>query len=179
MALDDGHSGVRRGAELSAAARGPFAAREQSSGDCGGEVPSYSPMDVLAVGANFEMVASDAIVRCVVVNRPDIDAEEGARCAKRMHDVLISKVLVRDSSYVGLIFDVRRGPDVFGPKTRAALEELFRTAEISGKRLALRLGDAAIQRLQFGSLCRDCAPLTSKIVETDLDAHHWLRGGGG
>jgi hypothetical protein len=135
-------------------------------------------MNVLAVGSNFEMVANGPVVRCVVINRPDIDGEEGARCAQRMQDVLVNQVLVPTSAYRGVIFDVRRGPEVFGPKTRAALEVLFRAAEASRKRLGVRLGEAAIQKLQFGSLCRECAPAQSKILDTDVDEELWLRAGG-
>lgn len=121
----------------------------------------------LGRGPIFEIVAAGGIVRCSVVNRPDIAAEEGARCAAEMHEILEREVLSAESRYVGLVFDVRRGPDVFGPKTRAALEKLFRKAERVGKPIAVRIGGAAIQRLQFTSLCAECAPTVSKLVGTD------------
>jgi len=131
-------------------------------------------MDVLARGTNFEISAAGRVARCSVVNSPEIDGDEGARCARLMEDTLTNQVLSRRSSYTALVFDVRRGPEVFGPKTRGALEELFRAAELAGKRLAVRVGSGAIQRLQFSSLCRECAPTQAKVVFSDHDEAAWL-----
>jgi len=131
-------------------------------------------MQVLARGSNFEITAQGATVRCSVVNAPDITPEEGARCAALIHDTLSSEVFARHSPYAGLVFDVQLGPAVFGPKTRASLEELFRAAERAGKRVAVRVGDTAIQRLQFSSLCRECAPTQAAVVSTDSEEHAWF-----
>jgi hypothetical protein len=133
-------------------------------------------MELLARGANFEITAEAGIVRLTVVNRPEVDRDEGARCAQLMHDTLASRVLLTRSPYRGLVFDVREGPEVFGPKTRASLEELFRAAESSRKRTAVRPGTSPIRRLQFASLCRECAPRHAKIVDDDLDESAWLIG---
>jgi hypothetical protein len=128
----------------------------------------------LGRGPIFEIVATDGIVRCSVVNQPDIAPEEGARCAVEMQEILEREVLSAESRYVGLVFDVRRGPDVFGPKTRAALEQLFRKTERVGKPIAVRIGDTAIQRLQFTSLCAECAPTLGKVVGT-AEEERWAR----
>jgi hypothetical protein len=131
-------------------------------------------MQFLARGSNFEITAQGETVRCRVMNAPDITPEEGARCAALIHDTLSSHVLNRHSPYAGLIFDVQLGPAVFGPKTRASLEDLFRAAERAGKRVAVRVGDAAIQRLQFSSLCRECAPTQAAVVNSDSEEHAWF-----
>ena len=133
-------------------------------------------MEVLARGANFEITAERGIVRLTVVNRPEVDREEGARCAQLMHDTLASRVLLVRSPYRALVLDVRQGPEVFGPKTRASLEELFRAAESARKRTAVRPGTSPIRRLQFASLCRECAPRQAKIVDDDQDEDAWLVG---
>jgi len=133
-------------------------------------------MEVLARGANFEITAERGIVRLTVINRPEVDRDEGARCAQLMHDTLTSKVLLVRSPYRGFVFDVRQGPEVFGPKTRASLEELFRAAETSRKRTAVRPGSSPIRRLQFASLCREWAPRQAKIVDDDQDENAWLVG---
>ena len=86
-------------------------------------------MEVLARGANFEITAKGGTVRLTVINRPEVDRDEGARCAQLMHDTLTSRVLLVRSPYRALVVDVRQGPEVFGPKTRASHEELFRAAE--------------------------------------------------
>ena len=91
--------------------------------------------------------------------------------------MLLGRVIPRDSAYVGFVFDVTQGPSVFGPKTRAALEELFRGAEANGKRVAVRVGAAAIQQLQFKSLCRECAPTLGRVFD-DERANGWASGGG-
>jgi hypothetical protein len=131
-------------------------------------------MEVLARGANFEITAERGIVRLSVINRPEVDREEGARCAQLMHDTLTSRVLLVRSPYRGLVIDVRQGPEVFGPKTRTSLEELFRAAESTRKRTAVRPGTSPIRRLQFASLCRECAPRHAKIVDDDQDEVAWL-----
>jgi hypothetical protein len=132
---------------------------------------------ILARGSNFEITTDGRIVRCRVVNAPDIDPEEGARCARQIHDTLAGQVLTPGSPYAGLVFDVQLGPPVFGPKTRASLEELFRAAERTHKRLAIRVGSAAIQRLQFASLCRECAPTYASIADSDVVEVGWVRQG--
>jgi hypothetical protein len=133
-------------------------------------------MELLARGANFEITADAGIVRLTVINRPEVDRDEGARCAQLMHDTLASRVLLARSPYRCLVVDVRQGPEVFGPKTRASLEELFRAAESSRKRTAVRPGTSPIRRLQFASLCRECAPRHAKIVDDDQDESAWLVG---
>jgi hypothetical protein len=134
-------------------------------------------VETLARGANFEITASGGVVRCSVINSPDVDREEGARCAQQMREVLLNRVLTAGSGYVGLVFDVRRGPEVFGPVTRGMLEGIFKAAESAKRQLAVRVGTAAMQRLQFGSLCRECAPATGKVVDDDADEQRWVQQG--
>lgn len=133
-------------------------------------------MEILARGANFEMTSERGVVRCTVKNPPDVDREEGARCAQQMRETLLQQVLVSGSPYAGLVFDVRQGPEVFGPVTRGMLEGIFRAADAAKKKLAVRIGTAAVQRLQFSSLCRECAPENAKVVDDDLQEERWVRG---
>lgn len=130
-------------------------------------------MPVLAEGAIFKIVADGPIATCSVVNRSDVSPEEGARCAQEMREVLIGQVVARGSPYSGFVFDVTRGPAVFGPRTRASLEELFRTSETHGKRVAVHVGSAAIQKLQFKSLCRECAPTQGRVFDDEGAAVGW------
>jgi hypothetical protein len=133
-------------------------------------------MEILARGANFEITADSGIARLTVSNPPDVDREEGARCAQLINETLTSRVLVERSAYRGLVLDVSGGPEVFGPKTRASLEQLFRAASGAKKRMAIRAGTSAIRRLQFASLCRECAPQHAKVVDDDRDERAWLGG---
>jgi hypothetical protein len=131
-------------------------------------------MGILAQGANFEITASGRVVRCTVVNRPDVDREEGARCAKLMREFLLGSVLSPRSPYAALVFDVQKGPEVFGPVTRGMLEGIFQAAETHQRRLAVRVGPAAMQRLQFSALCRECAPTWAKVVDSEADVEQWV-----
>ena len=134
-------------------------------------------MEILAHGANFEISALAGIVRLTVLNPPNVDREEGARCAQQMRETLLTRVLLTGSKYVALVFDVRKGPEVFGPVTRGMLEGIFRAAESSKRRMAVRVGTAAMQRLQFSSLCRECAPTWAKVVGDDPEEDRWIRSG--
>ncbi len=118
------------------------------------------------------MTLTSGVVRCVVVNRSDVTPEEGARCAKLMHETL-----TQNRHHRGLVFDVRQGPQAFGPKTRAALEELFQLAEGARMNVAVLVRDNAMQKLQFGSLCRECAPNHGKVCAEPEDATAWAEQG--
>jgi hypothetical protein len=130
---------------------------------------------VLARGAIFEITAENDLVACEVINRSDVSAEEGARCAAEMNDVLTKQVLRQRSPYRGLVFDVRKGPPAFGPKTRAALEIVFAAAAASGRRIAVLVGESPTQRMQFGSLCQEQAKQYGRVFQTEVSARDWLR----
>jgi hypothetical protein len=129
---------------------------------------------VLAHGPIFEISAQGAWATCEVVNRTDVTAEEGARCASTMNEVLTTRVLSALSPYRGLLFDVRKGPPAFGPKTRAALEKVFAAARLSGRTLAVLVGESATQRMQFGNLCWEHAPQHAQVFQTEASAREWL-----
>ena len=128
----------------------------------------------LARGAIFEITAHEGLVTCQVINRSDVTAAEGARCASLMNEVLTQRVLTPLSPYRGLIFDVRQGPSAFGPKTRAALEQVFAAADASRKLIAVLVSSSPTQRLQFGNLCRERAPERSNVFDDQADAQRWL-----
>ena len=109
----------------------------------------------LAHGDNHLISARDGLAICEVWSRPDLSAEDGARNAKQMVEVLTQSVLHDRSPYRGIIFDVRRGPAVFGPKTRETLSGLFGLAGTCGVPLGVLVSDSPIQLLQFRNLCRD------------------------
>ena len=129
---------------------------------------------ILAHGAIFEIRQSGEIVHCEVTNRADVSAEEGAHCASLMHEVLTTRVLTPQSSYLGLLFDVRQGPPAFGPKTRATLELIFAAAASSGRRVSVLVGGSATQRMQFGNLCQERAPDHARVFLSESQAKEWL-----
>jgi hypothetical protein len=130
---------------------------------------------LLARGAIFEIRAEDEWVTCEVVNRNDVSAEEGARCATEMNEVLSTRVLGPRSLYRGLVFDVRKGPPAFGPKTRAALEMLFAAATTYGRRIAVVVGESPTQRMQFANLCLEHAKEHAQVFQSEASAREWLK----
>lgn len=131
----------------------------------------------LARGANFDirLEANDVVV-CTVVNSDTIDAAEGARCAAEMHAFVRTQVARPGAPYRGLVLDVRRASPVFGPKTREAMGHLLAALERAGRRTAVLVGAAAMQRLQFGSLCREEAPTAARVFAEEAEAHRWAAG---
>lgn len=146
----------------------------------GGSIPRYPSLtmpgrQVLASGAIFEIRADDDTVTCAVVNRSDVSAEEGARCASEMNEVLTTRVLGPRSPYRGFVFDVRKGPPAFGPKTRVALEMLFAAATTYGRRIAVLVGESPTQRMQFGNLCLEHAKQNAQVFQSEASAREWLK----
>jgi hypothetical protein len=131
-----------------------------------------SPTMRLAQGDNHTISVKEGIVTCEVISRPDLSAEAGAKSAVQLVDFLTRNVLHATSPYRGLTFDVRRGPPVFGPKTRETLSGLFALAGRAGKPIAVLVGDSPIQLLQFRNLCRDSAG-RAEVFHDEASALRW------
>jgi hypothetical protein len=129
---------------------------------------------VLSYGPIFTIRSQGAIAWCEVINRDDVSPEEGARCAAMMNDVLTTQVLTPQSPYRGVVFDVRQGPQAFGPKTRAMLERIFVAANGSQRRIAVLVGGSPTQRMQFGNLCLEHARDHAQVFLSESSARDWL-----
>src|SRR5688572_1761753 len=127
----------------------------------------------LAQGENHVISAREGLAILQVWSRPDLSAEEGARNAAQMTDYLSRHVLQAGTAYRGLVFDVRRGPPVFGPKTRETLASLFTLAAKNGVGIAVLCGDSAIQVLQFRNLCRDSGG-RADVFSNEAEAVRWF-----
>lgn len=110
------------------------------------------------------VTAEDGVVRATVENRADVGPEEGAEIARRLVDTLGRELFVVGSRHRGLVLDVRGGPDVFGPKTRDALETLFRSAEATNVPVAV-LVSSTTQRMQFDSMVGLYAPGSGRLFD--------------
>jgi hypothetical protein len=128
----------------------------------------------LTEGENHLISARDGLAICQIWMRPDLSSEEGAKNAQQMVAYLTDVVLRIGTSYRGIILDVRRGPPVFGPKTRATLAGLLTRGIERGVRIAILTSDSATQVLQFRSLC-SAAPTKTQVFENEPDAVQWLR----
>src|SRR5215831_7829077 len=82
----------------------------------------------------------------------NVSPARGAQAGLEIEEYLIQNVLQRRSMWLGVILDVRGGPSVFGPVTRASLERLFRAAQQSRKRIGVLVGESPVQRTQFNEL---------------------------
>ena len=127
----------------------------------------------LAQGENHVISAREGLAVLQVWSRPDLSPEEGAKNAQQMTEYLSTHVLREGSQYRGLIFDVRRGPPVFGPKTRESLSSLFALASKNGVAVAVLCGDSAIQVLQFRNLCRDSGG-KADVFGNEAEAVRWF-----
>lgn len=127
----------------------------------------------LVEGDNHLISQRDGLAICQVWVRPDLSSEDGAKNAAQMVAYLTNVVLRVGTSYRGLIFDVRRGPTVFGPQTRTVLSELLATSVTRKVRVAILTGDSATQTLQFRSLCT-VAPTMTQVFSNEPSAVQWL-----
>lgn len=127
----------------------------------------------LVEGDNHLISQRDGLAICQVWTRPDLSAEEGAKNAAQMVAYLTDVVLRVGTSYRGLIFDVRRGPTVFGPKTSAVLAGLLATSVARNVRVAILTSESATQVLQFRGLCAR-APTVTQVFANEPSAVQWL-----
>jgi hypothetical protein len=107
----------------------------------------------LKEGDNHLISERDGLAICQIWTRPDLSAEQGAKNAQEMVAFIQDVVLRAGTQYRGIIFDVRRGPPVFGPKTRETLAALLVHSIARNVRVAILCGGSATQVLQFRSLC--------------------------
>jgi hypothetical protein len=127
----------------------------------------------LSEGDNHLISARHGLAICQVWTRPDLTAEDGARNARQMSEYLTTNVLAANAPYRGVIFDLRRGPPVFGPKTRESLAQFFATAARLNMGVAVLVGDSPIQVLQFRNLCRDSGG-RADVFDNEADAVRWF-----
>ncbi|MEM9192882.1 MAG: hypothetical protein AAGF12_27150 [Myxococcota bacterium] len=126
--------------------------------------------DVLARSAMFTIVATGDLVTLRIFSRPDVTPEAGAEAAGVLRATLLGKVLVPDSSYRGVVIDLRDGPAMFGPRTRRELLTIIERAQGVGMRLAVVLGSPTVQRLQFESVAHELDSTALELVTNVADA---------
>lgn len=128
----------------------------------------------LKEGDNHVISERDGLAICQVWTRPDLSTEQGAKNAQEMVAFIQDIVLRPGTKFRGLIFDVRRGPPVFGPRTRETLAALFVRSIAHKVRVGILCGESATQVLQFRSLCA-ATPTMTQVFENEAAAAHWLR----
>lgn len=106
----------------------------------------------------------------------DISPARGAQAGLEIEEYLLQHVLQRRSMWLGVILDVRGGPSVFGPVTRASLERLFRAARQSRKRIGVLVGASPVQQMQFSQLATECAPEFVHVADQPHAALDWISG---
>ncbi len=129
----------------------------------------------LSEGENYVISERDGLAVCQVWSRPELSSEDGAKNAAQMVAFLRDRVLRAGARFRGVIFDVRRAPPVFGPKTRETLAGLLAQCARVGIRFSVITGESATQVLQFRSLCAE-APAFTRVFDNEPAAVQWLRG---
>lgn len=126
----------------------------------------------LRSGDNHLISEREGVVTCEVWTREDLSAEQGAKNADEMTSFLRHRALGFGTSYRGLIFDVRRGPAVFGPKTRESLVALFKQAAEVRVSLAV-LPSQPMQVVQFRNLCGESGG-RADVFESTAEAERFV-----
>jgi hypothetical protein len=127
----------------------------------------------LSEGDNHLISVRQSIATCQVWVRADLSPEDGARNARQMSEYLTQHVLYPGAPYRGVIFDLRKAPPVFGPKTREALSGFFKSVADASIPVAVLVGESAIQVLQFRNLCRDSGG-RADVFDNEADAVRWF-----
>lgn len=128
----------------------------------------------LREGDNHLISERDGLAVVQIWVRPDLSNEQGAQNAREMTTFIDEVVLRPGSKFRGIIFDVRRGPTVFGPKTRETLTGLVNRSAGLKIKVAILCGESATQVLQFRSLCTD-SPNMAQVFDNEPVALQWLR----
>jgi hypothetical protein len=124
---------------------------------------------VYAEGPNFRFDIADAIARCRVWRRQDLDSAQGARCAEDLANH--ARKLAAGAAGVAraMVLDLRDAPAVSGPRTLGALGELLKSWEDVRRPVAMVVGASPTQALQFRRLVAQNAPRLGATF-TDLDS---------
>ena len=125
----------------------------------------------------FVIFAVGRVVWCRLLMPAHLAPATGAAAGKSMLGYLATHVLVRRSSWLGVILDVRRGPSVVGPITLEGIEKTFMLAGEARKPLATLVGSAATQREQFGNIQRK-APRFTLVTDDPAVAVDWMTRAG-
>jgi hypothetical protein len=123
------------------------------------------------------LIRSEArIVWCHVLTPQSVSPARGAAAADVATAYLNEHVLQRRSPWLGLLLDIRKGPSVFGPVTRAAMQRMFEHADRAHKRVAVLVGASPVQRTQFSELAEQYAPSYCRVSDTEPAALDWVMG---
>jgi hypothetical protein len=126
---------------------------------------------VYASGANYKIEVVDDLVRWVVWSRPDLDSQQGARCAEEQ---VAHSIALAMGSAQGLVFDVSGAPSVMGPRTQAAIVGTMSPWERARKPVAIVVSDNALQRLQWERIVRETLTKSGRIFLVVPPALHWV-----
>lgn len=118
---------------------------------------------ILSRGPIFEIREDRDFAVCELTSAHSITKEEGARCAEMMRKTILERVIVPNSPYRGLLFDVRLGPTAFGPKTREELAQIFTQAHGLKFKVGVLVSSSPTQHLQFSNLAQECAAQSSMV----------------
>lgn len=134
-------------------------------------------MSVYATGGNFEITLIRGIAVCKIWMRPDVTREEGAKYAEQK--VAILGDLSRRSRLMakGLLLDFRKAPPKWGPRTQAALDEIFIAWERAGRHISILACDDPIQAMILRESVKRTAPTCGRVfaATAEGEAETWCR----
>ena len=126
-----------------------------------------------AKGNNYEIHLEGTLARCRVWRRPDLTMAQGAECAREK--VAHFRALAGGRAKT-MLFDLSEAPVVAGPKSQAALGEMFNAFERAHKRIAIVSRDG-MQELQLSRLANEQASTRGRVFTDREAAIRWLSDG--
>ena len=128
---------------------------------------------IYAEGANYRFEIADTIATCRVWRRPDLDSNAGARCAQETIEHFRALALAGSNVARAIILDVSDAPAVAGPRTLQAIGQLLEAWELVKRPVAVVIGAAPIQALQFRRLIVEYAATCGAMFYDVESALSW------
>lgn len=127
-----------------------------------------------AEGGNYRIeLLGGGVASCRVWRRPDVDAQTGAGFAR---EKIAHFEALANGEARALLFDLRDAPPVTGPKTQEALGKMLWPFEREGRRVAIVVGEHAIQKLQLQRIVDEAAPKHGRVFASEREALAYARG---
>lgn len=128
-------------------------------------------MASFAEGSNYSVTVEGPRTVLRIWKRPDLSSDDGSNLAVHIaKDVGLALASTRS-----LLLDLRAAPSVSGPRSLDAMGAIGRACERGRIRIAIIIGDDAVQRLQIQRLIMEFAPTVARCFDDEKSADEWLR----
>jgi hypothetical protein len=130
---------------------------------------SIPPRLVHAEGKNYRIERVGRLILAEVWKRADLDSNEGAKLAEEVELVLRSLAGAKRS----LVLDLRRAPEVNGPRTQTALGRIVQAWSAASCRVAFITPDSAVGQLQLKRIAETYGTDNVRLFQVADEALGW------